>query len=364
MVSLNNLDIAWRGQTYRYLGSFWNQVFGQPDKVKVLMDMNLHNSLKTGWRSMIENLAGNPVLGSQVAYVVVPFMRSDVAETGMLLFDDPDATFTYPESYDEAQPAYSQYRIRYFVLPLTNIIPVKIQALDRVLYQGVDFFIQANNWIFFRQDPREIFPSGNYCIIEGWDREYRSVVSYFTKTNAGTNDDLVVRWLREAQTPHNFKLALAAVARLGIVRSGGILRAVTHSFTDTIYTFDRETVRVSYRHVPLRPGTWCAAETIIGDVIQVFQAGDKPTAWWKQVEWQGGIILDPILPQFRGLPLRNVSTVVYPAGQELNSVGGSQVHARMVLGLNSWDEEAYWKWVGEQENRMGLYLNRFFQFQE
>ncbi len=358
MPPLVNIEAVRRSQIYRLLGSFWTSVFKDRDQVRTLVDMAFRNRVEGDFQAQVANIAGDVGKASLVTYLEVPFRAVDVFQTGMFVFNDPDLDREYGTSFD-AEIIYNSFRIRYYVLPLSAIIPLRIQTKERALILGTDFFISGGQWLMFREDPRVIFPTGNYLVIKGWNNQYRSAVSYLTKTETPGNDDIIVQWMRRFQTPQYFKLALAAVGRLGIIRKGGELKSVSRNAEGLVtYAFEDETVRVSYEHEQLIPGQVYSPNTVIGDVIQVLQAGSRHEAWWRQFDWRGGLSLDPLLPGFHGLALRDVPTIAYNAGQEKNSANGSKVHARVVLSDDFDSESKYWEFVESRERQLNQYINQ------
>lgn len=340
------------------IGSFWTTVFKEQDKVRILMELALRTRMVGDFNRAVQNFAGDAALASLNRHVFVGFEQNDVIETGMQVFDGVPQN-EYGLSNDAAT-VYDGMRIKYWALPLTDIIPVAIQANDRQLVLGVDFFIQANRYIYFRQDPRQMFPPSGYLVVRGYELEPRSYISYFTQTHAPGNDDLVVKYFRVAQTPQYFKLALAAVGRLGILRYGGKLLAVTrtdNSTDEVVYVFDKEAVRVDYKHTELVVGEIYEPLTIVGNVIQVLQADRKQKAWWRKLDWRGGLTLDPLIPGVRGLPLVDNWVPAYVAGQDPGSQAGSKVHAQVRLGGDFYQEQEFWNRVRSNETRNGFYLN-------
>jgi hypothetical protein len=328
------------------------------------MDMAFRCRVIPDFQAQVGNIEGDASRGSAVSYVHVRFNKRDVFRSGMFVFDDPDRDLSYVTSFD-AEIVYDAFRIRYYVLPLEAVVPMRIQARGKTLVLGIDFFLQGGNWIFFRDDPRELFPSGMYLVSKGWRQDYRSCLSYLIKTTTGGNDDLVVQWLRQFQTPKYFKLALAAAAGLTVIRKGGILASATQNSDGVkIYTFPEEVARVYYEHDALIPGKTYDPGTVIGDVIQIYSATEKKTSWWRQVDWRGGLILDPILPGFKNLPLRDALTTAYVAGQDAGSANGSKVHVRLALSDNFVVEDKYWEQVARNETALGMYLNRVIGLSE
>lgn len=353
------IESSVEGKLFQTLGSFWTSVFSETEHVRVLVETDLRTRLLGQFNNAVQNYAGDAKLGALVRHIFVPFEQNDVIETGMQVFDMSGPQFTYGV-YTDAPTTYGDFRIRYWALPLKGIIPVAIQAKDRQLLIGVDFFIQAGRYIYFRQDPRILFPPGSYLVVRGYDQNYRPYISFFTQSETPGYDDLVTSYFRRLQTPKYFELALAAVGQLGIIREGGELIAITETDNNTdeiIYVFKNENVRVNYAHTRLEVGQHYAPLTIIGDVIQVVQADRKQTAWWRQINWRGGLTLDPLMPALRAIPLPDVWTVAYNAGQDDGSVDGSKVHAQLQLSPAFYTEKEYWDVVRERETRNGYYLN-------
>ncbi len=364
MPQFDNINAVRRTKTYRLLGSFWNSVFSDRDKVKILLDLDFRNQLIPDFHAAVDNLAGNADMGRRVSFLELTFRPSEVFQAGMLVYDDPDRKVNYGTEFDSTV-IFDSSRIKYYVVPFRNYIPIKIQAKDKTLILGIDFFAQAKQWLYFRDDPRLMFPSGVLPVIEGWAVNYHSYISYLTRVQTNGNDDLVVDWLRNLQTNQSFKLAVAAVAQLGIVREGGQLESlVTTSTGEIIYAFPNEVVRAAYRHTPLQVGQIYPPNTVIGDVIQIFGPQDKKIAWWRQLDWKGGLVLDPILPGFNNIPLADIETVAYTAGQDVGSINGSKVHARLVLSNDFNSEVVYWDAVQKNETALGIYLNTLLKLPE
>lgn len=353
-----NIEATLEGRLFQSLGSFWTTVFKETDKIRILTELALRTRVLGDFNRTVQNFAGDTKLAALTRHEFVHFEQNDVIETGMQVFDGPP-----PEDYGlstDAPTVYDGWRIKYYALLLQDIIPVAIQCNDRQLLLGVDFFIQAGRYIYFRQDPREIFPTSGYLVVRGYEMNYRSYISYFTQTHAPGNDDLVVKYFRVSQTPQYFKLALAAIGQLGIIRYGGKLLAIAttdNSTDDVVYVFDKEAVRVSYQHEALVVGRVYEPLTIIGNVIQVLQADRKQKAWWRALNWRGGLVLDPIVPGYRGLPVVDNWVPAYNAGQDAGSSNGSKVHAQLRLGADFYYEQTYWDKVRANETANGFYLN-------
>lgn len=353
------IESSIEGRLFQTLGSFWTTVFKDRDKVRVLLETNLRTNLLGQFNQAVQNYGGNPKLSALTRHVFVPFEQNDIIETGMQVYDMYAPQFNFGD-FTDAPTTYGDYRIRYWALPLKDVLPVAIQARDRQLLVGMDFFIQADRYIFFRQDPRILFPPGSYLVVRGYERANRPYISFFTQTETPGYDDLVTQYFRRLQTPQYFRLALASVAGLGIIRRGGELLSITETYNNTgevIYCFPTESVRVNYTHERLVVGQEYSPLTLIGNVIQVAQADRKQNAWWRQINWRGGLTLDPLIPGVRSLPLPDVWTTAYNAGQDSGSVDGSKVHAQLRLSNDFYTEKVYWDQVRIDETRSGFYLN-------
>ena len=352
------------GRLQQTLGSFWTSVFKETDKVRVLIDSLLRTRVIGDMLAAAGNFAGDRDAARLVRHVEIDFKPSDVIETGTQVYGDPD----FPELFGtnlDANTFYGRQRIKYWALPVKSIIPVSVQARDRQWIIGSDFFIHDRRYIFFREDPRIVFPDGHYLVVRGYRTQYNSALSFFTGVDGVENEDLIVNYLRRSQTPGDFRLALCAVAGLAIIRKGGqLIHKTQFPNGDVIYTFDDEMVRVDYEHEHLVEGETYAPLTVVGDIIKAAQAGIKPSSWWRQIDWKGGLALDPIVPGFPGLPLPDSETVAYVAGQDENSVNGSQVHARLKLTNDFHRETAYWEKVAKLESASGLYFNNILGLRE
>lgn len=358
------IDSSLEGPLFQDMGSFWTVVFSEQDKVRVLLDAAMRNQVIDNFKKAVHNMAGNATLGSLVSHLYVPFRSANVIQAGMHLYDDPEREFTYG-TVENYQAQYGNFRIQYFALPLNSVLPFIVHAPGRVLLLGVDFFV-LRNLIYFRQDPRKLFPDSNYLVARGVELNYRSYLTYYTQTFAPGADDMVVKYLRTAQTPQHFKLALCGIGGMGIIRQGGVLNAITTAFDGTVtYTFDTESVSVNYRHTPLEIGTAYPPLTVIGDLIQVYQGSIKDTGWWRQVDWKGGFLLDPIVDGFHNLPVADRENfVAYVAGQDSGSIEGSRVHARVALSNDFARELPYWEKVASRETNSHYYFNNFLQLPE
>lgn len=353
---LSNINAVYRSQIPPTIGSFWSTLFANPKQVQLLLELVQTSRSQTLLQAAVNDLAGNYEASRQVAHVAVKFDSKAVIQTGMQLYDDPDKQMDY-RTLQDYELIYNFFRIPYWVLPIQGVIPDSIQSSAGKLLIGVDFFILKDEYIFFRQDPRVIFPNCKYLVNSGRIKDYHSFISYLLKVQVKENSDYVVQYYRRFQTPKYLGLAMAAVGGLGILRTSEKLQAIQTNLSTTVYMFETQVVRVNYPHTPLVVGTTYPDNYIIGEGIQIFQNSETDSDWWRQVDWRGGLALDPILQDFRGLALIDRDTVAYTAGQDVGSVAGSKVHARVKLSDNFFAEEPYWQYVAARETSEGLYLN-------
>lgn len=360
---LSTTDSVFRAQLAPLLGSFWTSVFSDREQVAQLLGLSQKTAATQMIRSMINNMAGNSKAAAMVENMEVSFRDKDVVPTGMQLVDDPDLTISF-EDITAPQASFNLFRINYFVLPVGSVIPFSIEAVTGKLAIGVDFFVVQNQFIFFRQDPRILFPSRIYSVSSGRLVKPTTAVSFLAKIPIWENTNYVVNYLRNKQTPKTFQMALAVAGELQILRKAQKLLAAVQTIWGTIYTFENETLRVKYDHTPLVPGNQYPADYIVGDGVRVVSQTTGQQGWWRSVDWQGGISLDPILNDFRGLSLLNATTVAYSAGSDPGSVNGSKLHSRLSLTDNFFLEEPYWNYVGDRETSMGIYLNSLLKLPE
>lgn len=352
-----NASIRRRSDLWQRLGSFWTAAFRQRAQAKTLMAAATQTAATGRQAARTASLAGRDTESRSVHYQPFSFQSERIILTGSQLYNDPDHPLVYALRHADAQQAYGVFRIPYFALPLQGVIPIVIQAKSRRLLCGTDFYIVRERWCLFRDDPRTLFPEHQFVIIFGRLIERPSWVSGLIGAHGLDSDRRLLEYLKRSPTPGAFRLALAEAGGLAITRTSGRLAHKYRLFDRMIYAFDHEVVRVDYPHTELTVGEVYPAQTIIGDGIQVYMAGERPAAWWRQVNWRRGLSLRPILPQFGHLNLIDTDTLAYVAGQDSGSVNGSKVHARIQLSPDYYAEEPYWEEVSRQETRTGQYLN-------
>lgn len=355
MASISKSQQQRRSQLFAQLGSFWTDVFGEKEKVRQLLAVNEKTSLVNQFQSNLANLAGDHVTGRRVEQRSVTFTEDDIFETGMLFQNDPGWEYA---SVADAKSAYSHYRIRYWGMFLRDVVPESIQASGKSLQVGIDFFIHGE-FIYFRDDPRSLFPGFQYLVRVGKERYYQSYLNAFFRTNRPESDTYLQRYFRRAKSPNTFRLVLASLAGLKITGRDQYLLE-RHEQSDsgkTVYVFEHETIRIDYDHPRLTTDRFYPADTIIGDGIEFFQRSRPGVAWWRQVDWKGGVLLDPILQGFSNMLLPDTDTIAYAAGQDEGSENGSKVHARLQLTNDFYREKTYWDQVSDRESDQGYYLN-------
>lgn len=359
MLQLSEIEATHRTQLFKQLGSFWYSVFSDTDKVRKLVSLARKSRIYGNIESIVHNLAGVHEVANMVTFVNVGFLPSEIFETGTQLYQD--AGFNYSDDFGTGT-VYGQHQINYFVLPLSRVVPITIQSRTRKLLAGIDFFI-VGRFIFFRQNPQLLFPEGSYMVERGIDSNYRSFFSYFTRIYAAENEDLIIKYFRSHQTPQFYRMALAAAGGLQILRSEQKLLEIIPNGTSTVYTFDDQVLIVDYPHDQLILGKTYPKYFIIGNGIETFQNTGDGNAWWRQVDWRGGLSLEPLL-NVRGLNLIDRETVAYNAGQDTGSSGGNKVHARVRLSDDFYAEDKYWNVVAARETATGNYLNKLIGLEE
>ena len=355
------IDATWQTQAIHKIGSFWTSVFADKPHMRALLGLVWKNHATNDFKSSLRNLAGNHAEARIATYIPVPFEERNVLKSGMLFYNDPERRHTYEE---DSAILYGYYRLNYHGLKLKNIIPTSIESTSGTLVLGIDFFILVDRYIFFRDDPNKLFLNHQYVVISGIDRNYRSFISYMVKSNSIEYQDLIVDYFRHFQTPKYFRLALAAVGGLKILRKAQKLLEIHTTVTETIYTFETVTLRVDYNHDQLVVGTTYPDFFIIGGGIKLIRSDGTDRAWWREIDWRGGISLDPILPGIRGLSLLDETTAAYPAGVDAQSINGSKLHTRLKLSTDYTREKAYWELVAKRETKSGFYLNTLIKLAE
>ncbi len=347
---------------FSLLGSFWTQMYAKPSDIRKLVAIMQKSSSFGEFTATVSGLAGDILGGQMVEGKVWKFKGSDVFITGELTYDDPeiDAVYTGTEVPDAL---YSNFKRRFYGLPLDSITPIRIVGRTRTLVKGQDFFV-TSKFLLFAADPVTEFPDGKIVIELGLDGKRRDLWFPLLRYDAGTSRQYLINYFRSTQTPQAFKLAVAAVAGYAILPAESKLVEILEKGHLTTYVFSDIVVDVDYPHTQLVAGKVYPKHFVIGDGVQVHHGNPDTRAWWRAVDWRGGIVLDP-LTLFKNLPLKDEMTTLYSAGSEESSANGSKLHARVKLGAYDQDEEErYWVSVAGLENRLGIYLNTMARLPE
>lgn len=355
-------SLNWVSQVFRRLGSFWYSLFTSAKQVRILIKLNGQTSATGQFKSLLNNLAGFYDQARYVEHQFLEFKSDQVIETGMQTYDTFTKSHTFQTEQD-SETAYGLYRIHYFALPLGRVIPVTIQSATGKLILGTNFFIQAGSYIYFRDDPRLLFPDHKIVIPLGIKRDLKALNTFFARNNITEDDTYLLTFLKRYQTPSYFLLAAASVGGLKILNAEQRLLSATPTLKSTTYVFENQTLRVDYFHEPLVVGQVYPKHTIIGDGIKVLQSDQTARAWWREVDWRGGLSLDPF-SQVKGLHLRDEETIAYSAGSDEDSVAGSKLHAQVKLGDDFWKEKVYWDKVVARETSQGVYFNGMINLPE
>lgn len=353
---ITNVEAVQRSKSKQFLGSFWNSLFANPEQVLALSNLPRQTPLIGDFKSIFNDLSGNHAAARRKTFYTVYFKQDQIIRTGSQFFDDRHATTEFGTNDSDSTFHFNFYRMPYSAMHMSQVTPALIQASGRTLALGIDFFLD-NDFIFFRQDPASLFPLGYYTVVSGIDTNYRPIMADFLGINSPQYQDLITQYVKKYQTPGWFKLAAAAAAGMGILRHSGKLVDIQTSVYDTIYIFENETIRIPYDHIPLVVGNFYPKHYIIGDGLQILYSNSNDR-WWRQINWHGGICLDPLIPTFKGLQLLDGDTYAFVAGSDPGSVNGSQAHIRLDLENEDWQlEEEYWEKVAMSETNLGFYLN-------
>ena len=340
------------GLTFARLGTFWTQSFKDTKQIRRLVSLVHQTSILQGFESTSNNLAGVADEKDRVANQLVTYDKRDVIQGGDQFYNDEHlkygTEFDYPGVYGGGNT-------KFWILPIATVIPFVIQIADRRLLVGVDFFIHEDRWIYFRENPAEIFSGERFLVVTG--RKHQPwILEYAAQVSPPDTTQHVIEYARNNQAPGALGLALASVAGMKILSSEQRLLIARPSGATTIYTFEREVLRVSYVHEPLQVGKLYPKHFIIGNGVRVYPGGPTSPAWWRAIDWRGGLSLDPII-DFKGMFLKDEDVTAYAAGTDQGSLDGSKVHGRMELTPNFDLEHSYWDKVAHKETDQGFYLN-------
>jgi len=347
------VEATHKSLVFQGLGSFWTSVFRDKAQVRRLLDLVWQTSTLSDFNAATGHRAGDYQL-SRIRSGIIRFAPEEVLTADQVSYDEPEAgsygtTADYRRVFDGARNWHG--------VPWRDLLPLAVQGRSGRLGVGQDFWVHPGGWVFFRDDPAVEFPDGVIAVLEGLAPAGSTAAAWLAEANGRDQQALVTKYLRCHQTPGAFRLALAAVAGLTVLETRQRLLAVFPTRRGQRYVFEQSTRLADYPHTPLTVGQDYAAGTIIGDGVQVVHDDGTARAWWRSVNWRGGISLDPLLTA-RGLRALDRDVSAYSAGSDTGSSAGSKLHARVPLSADFWQDHAYWSAVAKRETADGQYLNR------
>lgn len=341
------------GLTFARLGTFWTHTFKDKAQVRRLVNLAHQTTAMQQFESTANNLAGISGEKDRVANVVVAYDKRDIIQAGDKFYNDTGLAYGDLQNY---QLVYGGGDTQFWALPIRTFIPYIIQARGRRLLIGIDFFTLKDEWILFRSNPVDLFGNEWFLIQAGKRKNQGWLLERALGSTPPDSIEHVVNYARNDQSPRALELALASVAGMKILKFDQRLLIARPDGRITTYTFEKETVRVDYPHERLEVGKLYRKNHIIGAGIKVHPGGPVNPAWWRAIDWRGGLSLDPII-DFKGLFLKDEDVTAYASGTDADSIAGSKVHARLDLTGN-WDlEHLYWDRVSAREIDQGFYLN-------
>lgn len=356
MQPFTDTDASFAQELRPYLGSFWTSRFGAPQQVNTLLGLTTNTKLLGSFRQVTANLMGDAAGAKLEKFVEEAFDPKAVVLSGQQMYDDPDFALLYQDPTDVLL-SYNLAAVKYYILPVNKFIPRLVQGPNSKLILGLDFFVVQRRWLFFRQDPRTLFPDYVLRMHLAERAVYRPTNAYLLRASVQVNEKYITQYYRSKSTPKAFQLALAAVGGIAVIHYNQRLLGKRAALDETVYVFENETIRVGYPHTPLTVGQTYQADTLIGQGVQMFYDTGAGDSWWRAVPWGVGILLDPIMKMASGLPLLNRETVAYSAGSDAGSIDGNKLHARIKLSDDFYHEQSYWDQVSDKETRSGNYFN-------
>jgi hypothetical protein len=199
----------------------------------------------------------------------------------------------------------------------------------------VDFTV-GRGFMQLPEHPDTYFDNNIISVKYGY-RIDKSWFGYTLKTDSkNLGGHYIAQYYRNKQTPSMLELALAENMGLCIMPFTSRLLEVVPHCDGFFYIFEDGGVRAFYNHPPLTKGAIYEEGTIIGNCINVTSAGNKTPLWYKDADFEDGIPLKDIMPEFPDLVIPNEIVTATTAdessapgapvqGDELNPIGHAEV---------------------------------------
>lgn len=358
---LTDLHVRRHSDLRSQAGSFWTDLLADREQARRLADLANQNRLAENFLKGLNQLAGCP--GSQLVHNQwLAFDPETTISASSVDLDDPLLRL----DDDQRSHTLSAKDIRYYGIPLAEILPLRIQSAWNELTLGADFFASTNRkWLLFRQPIQQLFPDARVMTTVGLQLRGGSWLNYLLRADVPEGKrDAVVRYVRTHQTPDQFERALAAVAGLAVLERGGELRHAVTSNGVTTYLFPLELVTVDYPHTALTVGATYLPGQIVGSGVRVYQApaDRKEISWWRAVSWGGGMILDPIMRRSH-LKLEDRMVNAYVTHADDAGIRADRSHVRFQLADDFHTETAYWQDVARRETESGQFINTWLNLE-
>jgi hypothetical protein len=239
----------------------------------------------------------------------------------------------------------------------TNIYEI-VEPLKILTSEGYELlinsdFIVKNNFVCFYEDPEKLFKDNKFLITNG-HRVPRNIYSFPLCVETFNSTSKLKNFSRVSQSLITFKEALAEVSGFKILNDTQKLISVIGNSEETIYTFEKEIIKISYKHEPLKVNKVYTKGTIIGDGIKFYSK--KPGKWWRDIDFSGGFSLSDIVNK-PGVLVPEGMVDAYVADVDAGSFQGDKAHVRLDLIGNPDVVDEYWDEVAVRETEMGYYLN-------
>tara|TARA_B100000035_G_C21024864_1_gene565734 strand:- start:1114 stop:2586 length:1473 start_codon:yes stop_codon:yes gene_type:complete len=234
-----------------------------------------------------------------------------------------------------------------------DVFPIRIKdAVGNDLVINSDFQVVNKN-VLFNMDPRDLFKDNKFLITYGV-RVSKNIYSFPVGLETSGSINAVQKFAKISQSPENFKLALAEICNLKVLKETQRLIHIGGDNDSIIYTFEKEIIKIDYPHEKLTLNKIYPKHTVVGEGIELYTP--RPGAWWKEINFRGGISLSPIVGR-PGILLPEGKVLAYAANAQEGSMEGSKVNIRLDLPGNPDDVDSYWESVEQREIENDIYLN-------